>query len=269
VDERLEANRANWDDRTAIHLESRFYDVEGWLRDERGPRPEEIAALGDVTGLQLLHLQCHIGLDTLAWARAGALVTGLDFSPAAIASARDIADRAGLADRATFVCADVLAAADTLASARFDVVYVSMGALCWLPSVDRWAREVAALLAPGGRCYLHDAHPLIGALGDDLRVERTYFEEPEPFVFDDGALYTDGDRGAVAHPLVYEWNHGLGEIVTALLGHGLVLDRLVEHDWAPWRRFPFLVETDDGCWTTPAGTPRIPMSFTLLAHKPG
>jgi len=89
TDAHLEANRANWDERTPAHLASRFYDVEGWLRDGRGPRPEEVAALGDVSGLRLLHLQCHFGKDTLTMARAGAVVTGLDFSPAAVGAARD------------------------------------------------------------------------------------------------------------------------------------------------------------------------------------
>jgi 2-polyprenyl-3-methyl-5-hydroxy-6-metoxy-1,4-benzoquinol methylase len=151
MDERLEANRANWDERTAVHLASRFYDVEGWLRDRRGPRPHELEALGEVSGLRLLHLQCHIGLDTLAWARAGARVTGLDFSPAAIDAARDLARRSGLSDKAEFVCADVYEAASALGHATFDIVYVSLGALCWLPDVDRWAEQVGALVAPGRR----------------------------------------------------------------------------------------------------------------------
>ena len=86
VDERLAANRSNWDERTALHLTSRFYDVETWVRDRRGPRAREIEVLGDVSGLHLLHLQCHFGLDTLARARAGTM-TGLDFSPAAIEAA--------------------------------------------------------------------------------------------------------------------------------------------------------------------------------------
>ncbi len=133
----LEVNLVSWDERASIHVGSRFYDVEGWLRDGRGPRRNEVEVLGDVSGLRLLHLQCHFGLDTLAWARAGATVTGLDFSPVAIDAARDIAQRAGLADRSTFVCASVYDAVDALQGDAFDIVYVSLGSLCWLPSVDR------------------------------------------------------------------------------------------------------------------------------------
>jgi SAM-dependent methyltransferase len=267
VDEHRAANRANWDERTPTHVRSGFYDVEGWLRDERGPRPREVAALGDVTGLRLVHLQCHFGVDTLAWARAGATVTGLDFSPVAIEAAVDLARRAGLAARSTFVCADVLDAASALAPQQFDIVYVSLGSLGWLPSVGRWADQVAALLVTGGRLYLHDGHPLSAALAvDSLEIERSYFEEPEPFVEEASDTYT-GDGGAVTSTTTYEWNHSLGEIVGALVRNGLVVDALDEHDWTVWRRYDWLVEADDDRWSVPAGRPRIPLSFTLLAHK--
>jgi SAM-dependent methyltransferase len=268
MDERLAANRANWDDRTAIHIASQFYDVDGWLRDERGPRPREVEALGDVSGLRLLHLQCHFGLDTLAWARAGAEVTGLDFSPAAIDVARDLASRAGLDRRATFVCADVYDAVAALEHRQFDVVYVSLGALCWLPSVERWAAQVGALVAPGGRFYLHDGHPLQWSFDDDGRhLQHTYFEEPEPYVDDSAVTYTDGDAEITARRS-YEWNHSIGETVTALLRSGLQLESLVEHDWTGFQRFPWLVREADGEWHIPSGHARIPLSFSLLARRP-
>jgi SAM-dependent methyltransferase len=189
----ISANRANWDDRVAIHVASKFYDVEGWLRQPRGPRDWELAVLGDVSGLDVLHLQCHFGLDTLALAIAGATVTGLDFSGSAIAEARSLAARAGLGERARFVEADVLRGVDALSPERYDLIYVSLGALCWLPSVERWADQVQALLRPGGRLYLHDVHPLAWACADDdLRVEHSYFEAPEPYVDDVDVTYTDG-----------------------------------------------------------------------------
>lgn len=268
MDEYIAANRENWNDRTRIHVGSKFYDVDRWMRDERGPRAREFDALGDVTGLSLLHLQCHFGLDTLAWARAGARVTGLDFSPEAIDAARDIARRAGLEERATFVCSDVYDAAQALEHATFDVVYVSLGALCWLPSVERWAVQVGALVAPGGRFYIHDVHPLGWALADDtLALGHTYFEEAEPYVEDSDDTYTDAAR-PIAHQRSYEWNHSIGEIVTALLRHGLHVDALIEHDWTVWPRFPWLVENADGTWGAPPEMPRIPLTFTLLASRP-
>lgn len=268
MDPHLAANRANWDDRVPIHMASSFYDVERWLADRRGPPSAEVEALGDVNGLDLLHLQCHFGLDTLAFAHAGARVTGLDFSGAAIAEARTLAERAGLVDRARFVEGDVLHASELLAPDAYDIVYVSLGALCWLPSVTRWAAQVAALLRPGGRLYLHDVHPIAWALADDdLRLEHTCFEEPEPFVDDTDVTYTDGD-GRIVHSRSYEWNHSIGEIVTAVLEHGLRLDRLTEHDWTVWPRFPWLVETAHHRWGPPSDKPRVPLSFTLLASRP-
>jgi SAM-dependent methyltransferase len=268
MDDYIAANRANWDDRTALHIESSFYDVEGWLRDPRPPRPDEIDALGDVRGLRLVHLQCHFGLDTLEWAREGAQVTGLDFSPVAIAAANDLATRAGLSDRATFVCSDVYDATSALDGATFDVVYVSLGALCWLPSIDRWAEQVGALVAPGGRFYIHDVHPLAWALADDsLALAWSYFEEDEPYASDSDETYTDATRPLTAKR-TFEWNHGIGEIVTALLRHGLRLEWLTEHDWTVWPRFPWLVQTDDHRWVAPPGVPRAPLTFSLLASRP-
>lgn len=261
-------NRANWDDRVPIHVASRFYDVERWLQDRPGPRRRELDALGDVAGLDVVHLQCHFGLDTLAFANAGATVTGLDFSSAAIAQARTLAERAGLVDRARFVEADVLRAAEALAPDQFDVVYVSLGALCWLPSVDRWASQVASLLRPGGRLYVHDGHPLAWALADDdLRIANTYFEEAEPFVDDCDVTYTDGE-GRLSNSVAYEWNHSIGEIVSAVVSHGLRIVSLIEHDWTVWPRFPWLVEIEPHRWVTPPGRPRVPLTFTLLADAP-
>jgi SAM-dependent methyltransferase len=268
VNEWLEANRANWDERTDVHLRSRFYDVAGWLRDKTGPRPREVEVLGDVAGLRLVHLQCHFGLDSLASARAGAKVTGLDFSPSAVNAARELASQADLADRATFVCGDMLDAVESLGHETFDIVYVSVGALCWLPNVEPCASQVGALLAPGGRVFLHDGHPVAWALAEDRACfAHSYFEEPEPFVDDSEATYTDAER-PIANQRTYEWNHGLGETITALLDHGLRLRWLVEHDWTVWQRFPWLVRDDEGHWTTPAGVPRMPLTFSLLAERP-
>ena len=238
------------------------------MRDKQRPKPWELESLGDVSGLSLVHLQCHFGLDTLAWARAGADVVGLDFSPNGIETARSLAERAGLSDKATFVCADVYDAPRALNGATFDVVYVSTGALCWLPNVDRWAGVVGSLVAPGGRFYIHDGHPMAEALADaELTVEYTYFEEDDPFVDDSSSTYTDSPGPLPAGPM-YQWNHGLGEMVTALIRHGLQLVWLQEHDWAVWPRFPWLVETADGRWVMPRGKPRIPLEFSLLAARP-
>ncbi|HEX5267311.1 MAG TPA: methyltransferase domain-containing protein [Acidimicrobiales bacterium] len=261
-------NRANWDDRVPIHVASRFYDVEGWLARRPGMRERERCALGDVAGLDVVHLQCHFGLDTLALADSGARVTGVDFSTEAITEARRLAERAGLSDRARFVEADVLRAAEALAPETFDLAYVSLGALCWLPSVRQWAAQVASVLRPGGRLYLHDSHPLAWALADDeTRLEHTYFEESEPYVDDSDITYTDGDV-RIGSTRSYEWNHSLGEIVGALVDQRMQLVTMEEHDWTVWPRFPWLVETDDHRWECPPGRPRMPLTYTIVALRP-
>ena len=260
-------NRASWDERVPIHVASDFYDVEGWLGEGRGPRPHESAMLGDVSGLDLVHLQCHFGLDTLAWARVGARVTGVDFSRLAVDEAAGLARRAGLEDRATFVCANVYDAVEALGHATYDVVYVSLGALTWLPSIDRWAEVVSALARPGGRLFVHDVHPLSDALGEhELVVEHSYFEEAEPYVDDSGLTYTDGSY-VPSTVRNYSWNHSLGEIVTAVIEHGLALERLEEHDWTSFARFGWLVHDADQHFSLPVGRPRVPLSFSLVARR--
>ena len=268
MEPRLEANRENWNERVGIHTRSEFYDVEGWLRDAPGPDLKESGALGDVGGMTLVHLQCHFGMDTLRWARAGATVTGLDFSPAAIDEALELAHRAGLAERSTFVRANVYDAPQALSSERFDVVYVSLGALCWLPDVAAWGEVVSQLLKPEGRLYLHDVHPFTSCFDDDgERIIYPYFEEiAAPFVYDGAFTYTDGEKLTATR--TYEWNHSLGEVVAALLNQGLILDSLTEHDWTVFQQFPWLVENSSGQFVAPTGRPRVPLTFTILAHAP-
>jgi SAM-dependent methyltransferase len=263
----LAVNRANWDDRAAVHVTSKFYDVEGWLRDQPGPTELETSSLGNVEGLSLLRLQCHIGTDTLRWARVGATVTGVDFSAAAVREATTLAQRAGLADRSRFLCANVYDAPDILGGERFDVVYVSLGSLCWLPSIERWAEVVAHLLKPGGRLYVHDAHPLSNSLDDaGERFAFGYFETSEPLVFDSDETYTDG--AAISSTLTYEWNHSLSDLLGALRFNGLVVDAFDELDWTVWAQFPWLEDSGAGMWTIPLGRPRIPLAFALVAHRP-
>jgi SAM-dependent methyltransferase len=268
MEPRLYANRANWNERVAIHAQSRFYDVEGWLRNAPGPPLREVDAIGDVAGKTLLQLQCHFGMDTLRWARAGAMVTGLDFSPVAISEATSLALRAGLSDLATFVCANVYDAPRALSGERFDVVYVSLGSLEWLPDVSAWGAVVADLLLPGGRFYLHDVHPFSSCFDEEgERVIYGYFEQPEhPFVDDYSYSYTDG--GEMTTTRTYEWNHSVSEVQAALTSRGLVVDSFVEHDWTLFHQFPWLSENSEGLYVGSEGRPRIPLSYTIVAHAP-
>ncbi|WP_104432015.1 class I SAM-dependent methyltransferase [Kineococcus xinjiangensis] len=269
------ANRANWDERVASHLIA--YGVEDFIADPTRTTSivrDDLALMaphlpgGSPAGLDLVHLQCHIGLDTLSWARLGARVTGIDFSSASTAAARDVAARAGLA--ATFLDSDVDSALDACGD-RFDVVYTGVGALCWLPDLTRWARVVAGLLRPGGLFAVRDAHPVLSAVDDDrsdgaLVLTHPYFPTGGPQHYDDGTTYADADV-RLQHADTYEWQHSLAEIVQALLDAGLTLTSLAEHRTIPWRALPQMVETAGG-YVLPVGGDRLPLTFSLTATKP-
>jgi SAM-dependent methyltransferase len=257
-------NRANWDDRVPVHLASDFYDLDGFRAGASSLRPFETAEAGDVAGKRLIHLQCHVGFDTLSWARHGALVTGLDFSRPAIEAARGLA--ASLAIDASFVAADVYDAVTALGKQRFDVVYTGTGALVWLPDIPRWAGVVAALLELGGFLYLVEGHPFAQILDDaqGTVIVRDYFDD-QPRVEDYPYTYTDGP--ALDHTCSVQFQHQLGLIVTALAEAGLRIDFLNEHEFDAFRRFGSL-ERHGGQYRFPAGHPRAPLMFSLRATRP-
>ncbi len=273
-DERIAANRALWDELTAIHERSAFYDVQGFLAGASSLTRPELDELGpEVGGKRLLHLQCHFGLDTLSWARLGATVTGVDFSSPAIALARRLAAQSGLP--ATFVCSDLYELPAVL-DGRFDIVFTSWGVLCWLPDLTRWARLIADYLAPGGIFYIAEFHPFLFALADDSEEPRVgrdaYFPRTEPHVYEnDGrGSYADPDAH-VAAPVQYEWDHPLGEIVTALTEAGLTIaylhefPRLEERQSLDW---PCLARRPDGSFGLRHLRDEFPLSFSLRAGRP-
>ncbi|WP_188187151.1 class I SAM-dependent methyltransferase [Nonomuraea sp. SYSU D8015] len=261
----LTTNRANWNARVPIHVASDFYDVEGFKASGRSLlRPFEVAEVGDVSGRRLAHLQCHIGLDTLSWARLGAEVTGLDFSDAAITQARAIAADCGIPAR--FVTADVYDAAEALGE-TYDIVYTGIGALVWLPDVTRWAETVAALLKPGGFLYLAEFHPFADTLDDETGTTVTldYFTKG-PHLWEEAYTYTGGK---LAEPMMtLQYQHGLGEVVSAVTAAGLRLEFLHEHDHTLFRRFATLSQDDTG-YRAPEGAPRVPLMYSLRAFADG
>ncbi|QDQ12793.1 class I SAM-dependent methyltransferase [Streptomyces spectabilis] len=264
-----ESNRRRWDERVPIHLASDYYDLAAFRAGKDPLRDFERAEIGDVTGRSLLHLQCHIGLDTLSWARHGAArVVGLDFSEPAVEAARGLAAELGFTqDRAAFVAADVYDAAAAVPDSSYDIVYTGAGALCWLPDIRRWAETAASLVAPGGFLYLAEFHPLTDVLDDatGTRIEHDYFAR-DPWVEDGPGGYADGDAVTV-HNRSVEWQHPVGEVVTALARAGLRIDFLHEHDVTLFRRFAAL-EPRDGLYRYPATSPRVPLMYSLKAGRP-
>jgi len=266
-------NRALWDERAPAHAASVDYAFAAFASD-----PEHLShvvrfdlpLLGSVDGLRGVHLQCHIGTDTVSLARLGARMTGLDFSPPALVEARRLADLAG-AD-VDFVESDLYGAPDVLERGSFDLVFTGIGALCWLPDVRRWAEVVAALLKPGGRLFLREGHPMLSSLADPrpdglLAVEYPYFETEQALVWDEPGTYVDTDV-ELTQTRSHEWNHGVGEVVTALLDAGLALTGLVEHRSVPWNALPGMMTEDaQGEWALTDRPERLPHTYTLQAVK--
>ena len=264
--EHLDVNRAFWDDRAGAHAGSEDYDLRRYLDD-----PEAISdvvrfdlpRLGSVEGLDVLHLQCHIGTDTLSLHRLGAHVTGLDLSPRSLVEARRLADATGADIR--WVEADAYDAPAALDGATFDLVYTGIGAIIWLPRVDRWAATVASLLRLGGRLVMREGHPMLGTLEPvDGRLEHhyPYFEQRDPLVFTGEDTYVATDAPLQDLPS-HEWTHGLGEVVTALLDHGLRLESLTEHDSVPWPALPGLMAPHPDH----PGELRLAASYTVTAVR--
>ncbi len=266
-------NRANWDERAPAHAASAGYALDRF-RSDPGHLSDvvrfDLPLLGHIAGREGVHLQCHIGTDTISLSRLGARMTGLDFSPASLAEARRLAEEVG-AD-AAFVESDVYAAVDVLGAERFDLVFTGVGALCWLPDVRRWGRVVADLLRSGGRFFMRETHPVLWSLGeraDVLALDYPYFETAEPLVWDEPGTYVDTDV-EFAQTLTHEWNHGLGEIVGALLDAGMELTGLVEHTSVPYEALPGRMEDiGGGEWRLKDRPERLPHTYTLEAVKRG
>jgi SAM-dependent methyltransferase len=269
-----DVNRANWDDRVAAHAASPDYAVSRFTEDPSFLSEVvsfDVPRLGDITGLDAVHLQCHIGTDTVSLARLGARMTGLDFSAPALEQGRRLAAAAGV--DVEFVESDLYGAPDALGGERFDLVYTGIGAICWLPDIRRWAEVVASVLRPGGRFFMREGHPVLWSLADPrpdglLVVEYPYFEQKEPTVWDEGGTYVETDH-VFTHNVTHEWNHGLGEIVTALFDAGLQVTALEEHDSVPWDAMPGQMTPIGGGEFRFTDRPeRLPHSYTLQARRP-
>ena len=199
-------------------------------------------------------------------------MTGVDLSPASLAQARRLAAETGT--DVDFVESEVYRAAEALGENGFDLVFTGIGALCWLPSVRRWAEVVAALLAPGGRLFIREGHPMLWTLEDGrpdglLVADYPYFETDEPTVEEVPGTYVETDV-IFEHNLTHTWNHGLGEIVTAVLDAGMEIVGLVEHDSVPWDALPGQMQCDDrGEWRLIDRPWRLPHSYTLQAIRRG
>jgi SAM-dependent methyltransferase len=269
VNEYIETNRRNWDDRVPIHLASDFYNVASFKAGHSQLLPVERQELGDVTGKTMLHLQCHLGLDTLSWSREGATVTGVDFSAPAIDAARSLAEELDISAR--FIETDVYKLPDVL-DETFDIVFASYGVLCWLPDLPAWMKLAAGYLNPGGILYVIDGHPLADMLDDEQLGSTIALRYPYlgagPLPFESPLTYTD-QRVDVESQLTYTFSHGLGEIVSAAIEAGLEIEHLREFTYGFYPKLPAMRKRSDGYYELPENPLEVPFMFSLRARAPG
>ena len=264
LDEQIQVNRTNWNERTPVHAASDFYDVEGFKAGRITLHDVERREVGDVSGKSLLHLQCHFGMDTMSWARLGAKATGIDLSDAAIDLAQSLNRELG--HDARFICSNIYDLPDVL-DEQFDIVFTSYGVLCWLPDLDKWASVVANHLKPGGMFYIIDGHPSMNVFAQsdagDLRPTYPYFHKE--FLWEGGEASYAGST--IIESPVYEWHHGLGEIATALIDAGLRIESLREFAFSAYRAYRIMQKGDDGMWRFPERNDSFPQLFSIKATK--
>ncbi len=265
----LKANRQRWERLVSEHEKSDFYDLAGFRAGEERLRSIELEELGDVTGKSLLHLQCHFGLDTLAWARRGAIVTGVDFSQNAVDLGQSLSEELDIPAR--FICTDIYQLPAVL-TGEFDIVFTSYGVLHGLPDLNRWAEIIAYYLKPGAIFYIVEDHPFFRVFrlkpGGEYKPERPYFFSQEPQRIEESGSYAAGPEGA-SHEY-YIWDHSLSEVINSLVRAGLRIEFLHEFPFAARAKFPFMERGEDGWWRLPGdkhGT--IPFLFSLKMVKPG
>lgn len=252
----LEMNQAGWNQRAKVHFESKFYDVNGFLSGQTSLREIELAELSDVVGKRLLHLQCHFGMDTLSWARLGAVCTGVDISPVAIEKARELASETRLHTR--FVCSDVYSFRRSH-SEPYEIVFTSYGALCWLPDLSRWAEIVASNLAVGGLFYMVEFHPFC-----DLLEGYSYFTQTMPDVEEQGT-YTENGADLVTR--LATWPHTISGVVNALVDAGIHIVRINEFPFSPYDCFEDLVEREPGRIYLTHRENDVPLVYSITGRK--
>ena len=264
LDERLQVNRTNWNERTPVHAASAFYDVEGFKAGRITLHDVERHEVGDVQGKTLLHLQCHFGMDTMSFSRLGAKATGVDFSDAAIELARSLNRELDLDAR--FIHSNIYDLTDVL-DEQFDIVFTSYGVLCWLPDIDRWASIAAHHLKPGGLFYIIEGHPLMNVFEasdeGELRPAYPYFHQE--FLWEGGEASYAGSQ--IIESPSYEWHHSLGDIATALINAGLQIEFLHEFPFIGYRAYPMMKKDDDGWWRFPEHNDSFPQLFSIKATK--
>lgn len=261
-DQYLHKNKAAWNQKTAQHIHSDFYELDAFLAGKNVLRDVELGLLGDVKGKKILHLQCHFGMDSLCLSRMGADVTGVDLSDQAIEQARKL--NADLHLDAKFICCDLYSLPQYL-SEDFDIVFTSYGTIGWLPDLGKWAAIIQRYLKPTGKFVMVDFHPFIWTFDNDMqKISYDYFKTEEIVEITEG---TYADRNAPIKTETISWNHSLDEILGSLLNHDLRLTHFSEHDHSPYTCFDNLIERESGKYVFKHIPYRIPMMYSIVVVK--
>lgn len=262
MEDYLEVNKASWNNRLESHLASDFYDLEGFKNGKSSLNDLELDILGDITGLKILHLQCHFGQDTISLSRLGAKVTGMDLSNKSIKKATELAEECGTDTK--FVCCDVYDLPNHLLG-DFDIVFTSYGTISWLPDLDKWAAVISHFLKPGGRFVFAEFHPVVWMFDDEMeRIQYPYFNI-EPIIEEEEGTYAD--RSAAIKQKYVCWNHGLAEVVTSLLNKGMTLKLLREFDYSPYAFVNHSEEVESGKFRIKNFQDKVPLVYALEAIK--
>jgi len=261
-DSYINANKQLWNKRVAPHLSSDFYDVASFKAGKTSLNEIELKTLGDIKGKSLLHLQCHFGMDTISWAREGAVVTGIDFSEEAISAAKTLAGEVNV--KATFICSDVYNLPDNLHQ-QFDIVFTSYGVIGWLPDLDKWASVINHFLKPGGIFFIAEFHPVLWMMDDDFSfLKYSYFNDD---VIATTLQGTYGDRNANISLAEYGWNHSLDEVISNLLKYNLEIIQFKEYPFSPYNCFNNTIKGEDGMYRINRLENKLPMMYSLKAKK--
>ena len=260
-----ELNLKHWDNIAPVHYNAYFIEP---LMEPDGICLDEIQVneIGDLTGKTLLHLQCHIGTDTLSLARLGAKVTGIDFSEKSIELARQLSKETGIEGR--FIHSNVYDLPEKL-DEQFDFVYTSQGVLCWLRDIEEWGRIVARFLKPGGTFYVMDSHPIKQIFDEDapegLHIKHPYHSD-KPMFF--SGEYPDyADKSYIVNSETSEWYWTVSDIINSLVNAGLQLEFFNEFHKLFYKGFPWMVEDEDGWWVLPEHADKVPLTFSLKCTK--
>lgn len=258
----IDINRTSWNNKTDIHLKSDFYDLEGFLKGKTSLNGIELELLGEIQGKTILHLQCHFGQDTISLDRLGAEVTGVDFSDKAIENARIIAKKTR--SNANFICCDIYDLPHHL-DQQFDIVFSSYGTIGWLPDMDQWAKVVSRFLKPEGRFVFVEFHPVVWMFDDIFeKIQYNYFNSG-PIVETESGTYAE--KTADIHQEYVMWNHGLSEVINALIKNGLVIHSLDEYDYSPYNCFNKTIEIAPQKFRIAHLENKIPMVYAIRAIK--